>query len=245
MLFTGYPPVLEGVSMPVEDDRVRLLAQVAKQVQQRFFGFADRAHGWEHVRRVFSLAISLAHQEHANSFIVGMAALLHDLGRTLHDPARPHAQRSALLASEILEAYHLSADEREAITHAILAHSYKQQVEPRTLEARVVYDADRLDSLGASGILRWAMSGALEPAQQVQTYHPEDPFAQHRSLNERRYLLDRFYTKLLNLPERMKTPSGRTLAEQRVQVLRLYLKELEQELALQNPAWLQQGEGVS
>ena len=96
------------------------------------------------------LALHLAEQEHADGLIVGMAALLHDLGRTTRGPMRSHAERPAKLLTE----YELPHD----TFHAILAQSYRHGTGPATLVARVLYDADRLDSLGASGVMRWAMT---------------------------------------------------------------------------------------
>jgi uncharacterized protein len=216
--------------MDAREQASDLLVAIAAQVQERFANFNDPAHGWEHVSRVYSLALRLAEQEQADPFIVGMAALLHDVGRTYKDPQRHHAERSAILAAELLAPYHLSQDTQDAILHAILAHSYRRGVAPRTLEARVVYDADRLDSLGASGILRWAMAGAVRWSPQVKTYHPSDPLAERRLPEEKRYLLDRFFTKLLKLDEVMTTTTGREMAQKRIQFFRLYLEELKREL---------------
>jgi len=72
-----------------------------------------------------------------------MAALLHDLGRTTRGPSRSHAERSAQLSKELLASYDFPYETQHAILHAILAHSYRHGVEPATLEARVLYDADR------------------------------------------------------------------------------------------------------
>ena len=86
--------------MEITEQAIYLLAKVATEVQARFADFSDLAHGSEHVHRVYHLALHLAEQEHADSLIVGMAALLHDLGRTTRGPARSHAERSAKLAAE-------------------------------------------------------------------------------------------------------------------------------------------------
>jgi len=217
--------------MEITEQAIHLLARVATEVQARFADFNDLAHGWEHVHRVYHLAMNLAEQEHADGLITGMAALLHDLGRTTRGPARSHAERSAKLAKKLLASYDLPLDTQRAILHAILAHGYRHGTLPETLEARVLYDADRLDSLGASGVMRWAMTTKHGRWPETRTYHPDDPFALWRVPDGQRYLLDRFFTKLLQLPEGMKTATGRAMAERRVAFLRLYLQELQQELA--------------
>ena len=185
--------------MEITEQAIHLLAKMATEVQARFTGFSDLAHGWEHVHRVYHLALHLAEQEHADSLIVGMAALLHDLGRTTRDPTRSHAERFAQLAKKLLASYDLPYEKQHAILHAILAHSYRHGVEPATLEARVLYDADRLDSLEASGVMRWAMTAKRGRWPEIKTYHPDNPFALWRVPDGQRYLLDRFFTKLLKL----------------------------------------------
>ena len=217
--------------MEITEHAIHLLAEVERSVQTYYLDFADLAHGFEHVQRVYHLALILSEQEHADGFIVGMAALLHDLGRTTRGPMRSHAERSAKLAKQLLAAYDLPSETLHAILHAILAHSYRHGIEPVTLEARVLYDADRLDSLGASGVMRWAMTMKRGRWPETRTYHPDDPFALWREPDGQHYLLDRFFTKLLKLQEAMTTTTGRAMAARRIAFLRLYLQELLHELA--------------
>ena len=84
--------------MEITEHAIRVLETVAMEVQACFTDFSDLAHGFEHTHRVYHLALSLSEQEHADGMIVGMAALLHDLGRTTRGPMRSHAERSAKLA---------------------------------------------------------------------------------------------------------------------------------------------------
>jgi uncharacterized protein len=159
-----------------------------------------------------------------------MAALLHDVGRTIQEPKKPHAERSAILATKLLIRYDLSNETLQAILHAILAHNYRRGITPETLEARVLYDADRLDSIGANGLMRWAMTLKNKKWSEWKSYHPDDPFAVHRTPDDQSYWLDRFFTKFLALPEVMKTETGRNLAQRRLAFLRLFLQELQVEL---------------
>jgi len=199
-------------------------------VQQRFEGFDDPAHSWEHIQRVYKIALYIAECENADPFIVGMAALMHDLGRLSDDKTRHHAELSLLSAAEFLSAYQIMPVTQQAILHAIEAHSFSFSVEPQTLEAIVLRDADRLDSLGAIGILRWAITGTVQRTAQTQSYHPGDPFAGWHELDDRRYMLDHFFTKLLKLDGTMSTQTGRTLAQQRTAFMHTYLDEFRREL---------------
>jgi len=208
----------------------QVLTDVYVEVQQRFKEFDDPAHGWQHIRRVYELALHIARQENADSFIVGMAALMHDLGRLSDDKTKHHADLSVLSAIEILSAHHITPGTQEAILHAIAAHSFSLGIEPRTLEAKVLQDADRLDSLGAIGILRWAITGTIQRTPQTQSYHPDDPFDEWHTPDDRRYMLDHFFTKLLKLSNTMSTQTGRALAQQRTAFMHTYLNELRREL---------------
>ncbi len=219
--------------MPTTIDETQVLADIYAEVQQRFLGFDDPAHGWEHIERVYRLALTLAQREGADAFVVGMAALLHDLGRLSHDESRHHADLSATSAAEVLARYQLPQQRMDAILHAIAAHSFSRGIEPATLEAGIVRDADRLDSLGALGILRWAITGAIRRTPQTRTYDPQDPFAETHAPDDRRYMLDHFYSKLLRLGDSMFTATGRRLAERRTAFMRAYLDEFRHELDIE------------
>ena len=121
------------------------------------------------------------------------------------------------------------AEKIPAVTHAIEAHSFTAGIEPETMEARVVQDADRLDALGAIGIARcYAMSAVFGS----QIVHPDDPVpgeSPSRALDDKRFATDHFYVKLLKLPPTMRTASGRQEAERRVAFMRDFLARLAEE----------------
>lgn len=118
--------------MEITERAIHMLAEVARSVQDHYCDFNDLAHGFEHAQRVNHLSMHLAEQERADGFIVGITALLHDLGRTIRGPMRSHTERSA---KQVLASYDL----RSETLQAILAHSYHCGIEPETLEARVLY----------------------------------------------------------------------------------------------------------
>ena len=96
--------------MGITEQEIHLLAEVERSVEDCYHHFTDLAHGFEHVQRVYHLAMILSEQERADGFIVGMAALLHDLGRTTHCPTRSHAVRSVKRAKQFLASYDLSQE---------------------------------------------------------------------------------------------------------------------------------------
>ncbi len=208
-----------------------VLASIQAEVQRRFAATNDPAHGWEHVKRVYDLALHIAEQEGGDRLIVGAAALMHDLGRA--DPGNGgmhHAERSIELAGELLTAYHVPHATQEAITHAIRAHSYSRGGQPATLEAYILRDADRLDALGAIGIMRWAMTAAT--LHTPRNYHPTDPFAERRASDDHNFVLDHFFAKLLKLSDTITTGTARALAQQRMAFMHTYLAEFKRELGL-------------
>lgn len=215
----------------------QILAQTFEQARAKLSQTPDPAHGWEHVQRVYYLALYIAEREGADRFITGMAALLHDIGRAVpqelakeHEKKLHHAELSEAFATGLLRAYNVGEAREQAILHAIRAHSFSLGVQPETLEARAVRDADRLDALGAIGIMRWAITGAVRYTPETLSYHPDDPFAAHHTPDDRRYMLDHFYQKLLLLEETMLTETGRQLARPRTAFMHAFLKQLRQEL---------------
>lgn len=218
--------------MELNDVEAQVLSKVYAEMRQRYEGFADPAHDWEHIERVYRLGMYIAGRENANSFIVSMAALMHDIGHLSTEKSKHHADLSLSMAGELLLTYDISLDTRDAILHAIAAHSFSLGTEPRTMEAKVVRDADRLDALGSVGIVRWAITGAVRRSGETHIYHPDDPFGERHALDDRHYMLDHFFTKLLTLGDTMATQTGRVLAQERTAFMRVYLDELRKELEL-------------
>jgi uncharacterized protein len=95
---------------------------------------------------------------------------------------------------------------------AIVAHSYSARIEPLSLEAKILQDADRLDALGFIGVSRCIY---LAGARKAAIYHTTDPVAEARPLDDLAYALDHFQTKLLKLGNEFQTETGRRLAVER------------------------------
>ncbi len=120
----------------------------------------DDIHGFSHVKRVYDLCLKLGKKLNANLSVLQIAALLHDIGRTheknITNNIKNHAELSAEIASEFLQsqAFSLSQEEHERIIHCIRSHSFSNNSNPQTLEAKILSDADKLDALGAIGLYR-------------------------------------------------------------------------------------------
>jgi len=190
---------------------------------------ADPGHGPAHLERVVATALRLAAEEGARPEIVLPAAWLHDCVHVAKDsPERARAsQLAAGHALQFLGSAGYPRDCLPEIGHAIEAHSYSAGIAPRTLEAQVVQDADRLDALGAIGLARCIAVGA---ALGRPVYEPVDPFCRNRAPDDRGASVDHFYTKLLKLAGTMQTAAGRREAERRTGFLRAFLAQLESEI---------------
>jgi uncharacterized protein len=180
---------------------------------------ADGAHDANHLDRVWRNAQALlADYPDADTLVVLAACYLHDLvNLPKNDPARATASRkSAVLARERLPALGFPADKLDALAHAIEAHSFSAAIEPQTLEAQIVQDADRLDGLGAVGLARmFYIAGRMGSS----LAHGSDPLALARPLDDQAYSLDHIPVKLARLPGMMRTAAGRRLGEQRLALL--------------------------
>lgn len=183
-------------------------------------------HGLTHALRVRKLARKLAEDEEIDVEVVEAAALLHDLARALRLEG-DHAEVSAELAHQLLEEVGFPEAKMNKVIEAIKGHRYTANMAPRSPEAAVLKDADMLDALGAIGVLRAIAFGATRGRS---LYHFEDPFAEKRELDDDKYTLDHFYTKLLKLKKAMKTKRGRKEAERRTRFLKAFLKELKTEI---------------
>jgi uncharacterized protein len=194
-------------------------------------GASDAAHDEGHVRRVVANAKKLAEAEGADLAVVLPAAWLHDcVVIAKNSPQRSSASRLAAdRAAALLRAAGYPAQHIPAIEHAIEAHSFSARVPPRTIEAKVVQDADRLEALGAVGIARTLITGG---ANGTPFYNPAEPFPVTRTADDRTSIIDHFFTKLLTLAQTMQTAAGRAAAEQRAQFLKHYLSQLGSEIGV-------------
>lgn len=174
----------------------------------------DGAHDRAHLLRVWHNAFRIQAEEAGNGRVLGAAVLLHDCVAVEKDsPLRSGASRLAAdQARHVLAGLRWEAPDVEAVAHAIEAHSFSAGIEPRTLEACILQDADRLDAIGLIGVARcFYTAGRLGSA----LYDPDDPRAEHRELDDRRHALDHFPAKLLRLAQGFRTAAGRRLAAER------------------------------
>lgn len=189
----------------------------------------DPAHDILHFKRVVKSAKQIATAESANLDVVVPAAWLHDLVIVpKNDPLRNQASRlSAAAALVFLKDIKYPEQYWTDIAHAIEAHSFSASIDARSLEAQVVQDADRLDSIGAIGLARCFATAAV---MKRAFYCEEDSFCETRTPDDSQFTIDHFFKKLLIIQDKLNTEAARKIGRRRTEYLRLYLKELQEEI---------------
>ena len=192
----------------------------------------EPAHDFFHVERVVANARAIARGEGATAETDGgaaTAALLHELF-TLpknHPDSSRAGDTCAEHARELLEREGAPSWLVASACSAIRDHSFSKGIVPDALETRVLQDADRLDAIGAIGLARmWATCADMKRP----FYAPEDPFCTSRAPDDKLWGLDHVFKKLLAIPERLHTPTARTLAEGRIAFLHANLAQLRAEI---------------
>ena len=189
----------------------------------------DAAHDFEHTMRVYRNAKNLCKSEKANPKLVLCAALLHDIVSFPKSDKRSKtsSKKSSILAAKILKKYKFSKNEIQIICNAILDHSFSKNKTPKTIEGKILQDADRLDAIGAIGIARAFDVGGHENRS---FYNKLDPFCIKRSPDDKKWTLDHFFRKLLLLEKLMNTKSAKIEAKKRTKIIKKYLDDLKREI---------------
>lgn len=194
----------------------------------------DPVHGFDHILRVYRMAEQLAIAEGADIEIVRAAALLHDAEGSATSGGEEgrlnHHQASADFARQILEAEGWPEERIAAVLHCIRAHRFRDESEnPQTLEARILFDADKLDVIGAFGIARTIAYDVVvgqpiysPPSDRFLRTGEKEPDEPHSSYHE--YLF-----KLSKIKDRLYTETARALAEERHRFLMEFFERLADE----------------
>lgn len=195
----------------------------------------DASHDLGHFRRVYHTAKQIANgeQEPVDLLVILAAAYFHDIVSLPknHPDNKMSSRYAAKKAKEILQEMNFPSEKIEPICHAIATHSYSSGLQPETIEAKIIQDADRMESLGALGAMRaFYVSGRIgrEP------FDPDDLHAKKRHLDDKAFGLDHFYVKLFKLPALLQTKNGRLFANQRVEFLKFFIEELDANVKNEN-----------
>jgi uncharacterized protein len=190
---------------------------------------ARGSHAWDHTLRVYNLCMHIGQAEGADMEVLRIAAYLHDVARPLQDGSRGtvcHAEEGADLARTLLEDYPISEDRKENAIHCIRSHRFRGNRRPETLEARVLFDADKLDSIGAIGIARaFQFAGEVGAKLHNPSVNPEDTQAYTDEDTGYR----EFKLKLSKIVEHMLTAEGHRMARERHSFMETFFKRFLEE----------------
>ena len=210
---------------PENDGRTGDTLQVLSAVRQfakSHFTAAKGSHAWDHTLRVHSLCDRIGRAEAVDLLVVRIAAYLHDIARERQDSANGgicHAEEGARMAGPFLEKLSLNQEQLSNVVHCIESHRYRGRVSPQTPEAKVLFDADKLDSIGAIGVARaYLFAGEIG----ARLHAPEADLANTRpyTFNDTGYR--EYMVKLCKIKERILTSEGRRLAERRHQFMETF-----------------------
>ena len=189
---------------------------------------SDAVHDFDHVLRVYRMAERLAEAEGANMDIVRAAALLHDAeGATPgHESRADHHHASAEFAAQVLASEGWDAARIAKVQHCIRAHRYRGTEKPETIEAKILFDADKLDVLGAIGVARVIGYATLAgtpwyfpPSSQFLETGKEIEGEAHSAYHEHLF-------KLRKVRDRMHTAAAKKIAEERLKYLDEFFERL-------------------
>jgi len=169
-------------------------------------------------------------KENANLEILGLAAILHDIGRLEEDKSGGkicHAEKGTILAKEILEKQNYEKKKIDKIVHCIETHRFRNNKVPQTKEAKILYDADKLDAIGAVGVGRaFLFSGEFGATLHIKNLDIEKtkPYSKQDTAYRE------FMVKLRKLKGKMFTKEGKILAEERHRYMKDFFNRLDKEV---------------
>jgi len=204
------------------------LEEIVGYAKERFTA-ARGSHDWDHTERVYRLCIHIGQVEGADLEVLAVAAYLHDVGRSDQDKSKGkicHAQKGAEIARTLLVHCPLSDEKKQNIVHCIGSHRFRGNTLPETLEARTLFDADKLDSIGAIGIGRaFLFAGEVG----AKLHNPEADLHTTRPYTEEDTAYREFKLKLSKIKDRMLTAEGKRLAEGRHAFMEGFFERFQQE----------------
>lgn len=208
---------------------MEIIKKIEKEARAYFKG-SKGSHGWDHTKRVYNLCIHIGKKEKADLNVLKLAALLHDIARKKEDESGGkicHAKEGALLAEKILQKHNLKKKLIENVVHSIAAHRFRNNLAPQTLEAKILFDADKLDSIGAIGIGRtFLFAGEIG----ARLHNKGVDLSKTKPYTEEDTAYREFTVKLKKIYKRMLTHEGKRLAKERHDFMVEFFRRLDREV---------------
>ena len=198
-------------------------------IAQKLFTGARASHDWDHTIRVLRLCEHIGSEERADMDVLRVAAVLHDIGRPHQDACLGslcHAVHGAMLAEPIVATLVFSPEQKDNILHCIRTHRFRGINVPETLEAKVLFDADKLDAIGAIGIARaYLFAGEIG----ARLHSPEVPAEKSVPYSIDDTGFREYSVKLCKIKDRMMTSEGKRMAGDRHHFMTAFFNRFLQE----------------
>jgi uncharacterized protein len=198
-------------------------------IAQKLFTGARASHDWDHTIRVLRLCEHIGSEERADMDVLRVAAVLHDIGRPHQDACLGslcHAVHGAMLAEPIVAMLVFSPEQKDNILHCIRTHRFRGMHVPETLEAKVLFDADKLDAIGAIGIARaYLFAGEIG----ARLHSPEVPAEKSVPYSIDDTGFREYSVKLCKIKDRMMTSEGKRMAGDRHHFMTAFFNRFLQE----------------
>jgi uncharacterized protein len=192
---------------------------------------SPRCHDWEHTERVLHNARLIASkEENADKKVIDLGALLHDIARADEMAIKGkicHAKRGAELAEKILKDAGFDEAICQKVVKCVRRHRFRSDQKPVDLEEKIIYDADKLDSVGAVGLGRAFLFAGREGAKVHNTKEEAlaSPAYSENDTAYREYLVKQRY-----ISDKMQTETGREIAQKRVKFMKEFFETLDEEI---------------
>jgi len=200
-----------------------------KNLAKGLFDNARGSHDWEHTVRVYRLCKGIGAVEGVDMEVLSVAAYLHDIGRSCQDDSNGavcHAEKGAQMAWPFVNKLSLSEEQKQNVIHCIRSHRFRGNPRPETPEAKVLFDADKLDAIGAVGVARAYLFagevGARLHNSEIDVENTEPYSKEDTGFRE-------FKVKLCKIRDRILTKEGRRLAKERHDFMTQFFKRFVQE----------------
>ena len=199
------------------------------------------AHDMDHIIRVYNLCEYLAkYEENVDKEVLLLSALLHDIARAKEDNDTSRVIRHEILGSEMAEEVLLNAgyssEIADKVKHCITTHRFRSGNEPKTIEAKILFDADKLDAIGAIGIARaYVIAGEFSEkiysSEVISEYVKENVVENGKLKDFSKHAPNLEYElKLKKIPERLYTKKAKEVAEGRMKFMELYFETIRMEI---------------
>jgi uncharacterized protein len=215
--------------MVIGETEVTTSMEEIKAFAKACFSGMPGSHDWDHSQRVSRLCLHIGRIEGASLGVLEIAAYLHDIGRAYENASKGticHARRGAEIARRVLSRFPISEEEKANIIHCIRSHRFRGNHRPETLEAKVLFDSDKLDAIGAVGVGRaFLFAGEVGAKLHNPLVKPEDtrPYTSDDT-GYREYKL-----KLCRIKDSMLTKEGQRMAKERHAFMEVFFQRFGEE----------------